>query len=839
MSMLAMSDAEVRTIDSKVEQMMDWAKARQAEAEQLALDSARLMACTTDRLDRLQKQNFFMRCWNRFNGDAAAAERANANDVIQMQKTAFRYVNMLQEQQLLMAHSLLSLKNNLISLAIEEKETRDLIANLAQRTLERFQALETRVDQLEISTNLQGWLLGLEERDYDEKYPTPYMRLLRVINDFFSLKNDNWNYNDLMFMRKAIRIVGINPKASISLGSFIDGLIDEILDDNVGLERFDESLNLTLPEIPDSSKFVINNISSPVYVSMHSVKFNFTDCMDIVETLKESMNITTVEALKLLIRKNITNMNVNIDYKFPLAETSIEILSCMRLCEKIVNIKQHETAKEHAPEQDIVEDNKQGDRGLNSHEGIVDKVNGKNISPNDNIIKNAILGNDYAPGGNKAGIFMADCKKLNPINLALADPLLAATRGETAFFHYSPSMRKLDGDEIVLTNCKIIVRKYKTRKIDYLAYFDIDRIIQNGYSITIFDTNHKKFEIELYDTGISNYINGILRDIYIAREKMSNTSYNEECPVSNAQIQQNSTQGETDKKLNEDINNKIINIIRLAANTADTLPEEIYIKNTSNHYQLNKGEVDNIEKLIEDDAILVFDANSSSKIILGLYGIYKINGTDVKGYQYDEIDDIDWQERCLGGLGLEIKDDIINLNIYNINSQFYILNIIQEICHLFNIDQYYTKEYCCSTIITKNICWTTAFSRSESSLFIKNEHPSIDNFNKKINNALKKYAYGVAKDEILVYFDNTLFGGGDEGFIMTYDSIYYCNGSKDKDIVKYRDITHAGAADLEILISDKYKTHKINCTAGDDGKLIRGVVAALTGIISNKNLLLE
>lgn len=335
MSMLAMSDAEVRTIDSKVEQMMDWARTRQSEAEQLALDSARLMACTTDRLDRLQKQNFFMRCWNKFNGDAAA-ERANANDVIQMQKTAFRYVNMLQEQQLLMAHSLLSLKNNLISLAIREKETRDLIAHLAQRTLERFQALETRVDQLEISTNLQGWLLGLEERDYDEKYPTRYMRLLRVINDFFALKNDNWNYNDLMFMRKAIRTVGINPKESISLGSFINSLVDEILDDNVGIDNFDKSLNLSLPKIADSSKFVINNISSSVYVSMHSVKFNFVDCVDIVDTLKESMNITTVEALKLLIRRSITNMNVNIDYKFPLAETSIELLTCMRLCGKLV-----------------------------------------------------------------------------------------------------------------------------------------------------------------------------------------------------------------------------------------------------------------------------------------------------------------------------------------------------------------------------------------------------------------------------------------------------------------------------------------------------------------------
>ncbi len=171
MSTLVMTSEEQKQIDSQVEQMMDWAKTRSAEAEQLALDSTRLLACTTDRLDRLQNQNFFKRCWNRFNGNAGEMERANVNDLIQMQKIAFRYVNMLGEQQLLMAHSLLSLKNNLISLAVKEEETRDLITMLAQRTLERFENLESRVEQLEISTNLQGWLLGLEERDYDEKFP--------------------------------------------------------------------------------------------------------------------------------------------------------------------------------------------------------------------------------------------------------------------------------------------------------------------------------------------------------------------------------------------------------------------------------------------------------------------------------------------------------------------------------------------------------------------------------------------------------------------------------------------------------------------------------------------
>jgi hypothetical protein len=329
---LAMTESEIKVMDAQVEGMLDWANTRKQDAEQLALDSARLLACTGDRMDRLSKQGFFKRCANRFTGKAAADERANTNDLIQMQKISLRYINMLQEQQLMMAHSMLTLKNNLLSLAIKEEETRNLVTLLAQRTLERFEKLESRVDQLEISTNLQGWLLGLEEREYDERIPTEHMRLFQVINDFYSIKNDAWNYNDLMFMRKAIRTVKLDPKKKMSLRVFIDSLTDEILHRSIGFEKYQESITRFQPQGMDNySGFVIEQISSPVFVSMHGLKIQFIDRLDVVETLSDQMNISTAEALKTLLRKSIENLHVNLDYEFPLAETAVEILGCVRL----------------------------------------------------------------------------------------------------------------------------------------------------------------------------------------------------------------------------------------------------------------------------------------------------------------------------------------------------------------------------------------------------------------------------------------------------------------------------------------------------------------------------
>ena len=336
MSSLALSSAEEAAIDKNLEGMLSWAQTRKHEAEQLAMDASRLLSCSTDRVDKLTKQGFFKRSWSRFNGDAASAERATTGDLIQMQKVSLRYLNMLQEQQLLMAHSMLSLKNNLLSLAVKEEQTRQLITLLAERTYARFESLESRVDQLEVSTNLQGWLLTLEDREYDEKLPTEFMRMFRVINDFYSIKNDGWNYSDLMFMRKALRTVGINPKKKISLDCFIDSLVDEIQQDCVGFPAYAQAICQFTPQgVANYSRYAIDNISSPVFTTLHGLKIQFVDRLDIVEELQDEMNISTGEALKRLLRRSIKSLNVNLKYEFPLAETAIEVLGCMRLVERL------------------------------------------------------------------------------------------------------------------------------------------------------------------------------------------------------------------------------------------------------------------------------------------------------------------------------------------------------------------------------------------------------------------------------------------------------------------------------------------------------------------------
>ena len=336
----SMTEAETREIDYVVEQMIKNLKGNQALTEQMALDSVRLLSCTEDNYKKLQNQGFFKRCWSRMSGVAGKLERENTHSLIEMQKIGYRYINMLQQNQLLAAHSILTLKNNLNALAVKDVETQKLIADLANATNERFLALERRLDECETNVNLQGWLLTLEERELDTLYPTPHIRMLEVINQFYQNKSDNWNNNnDLLFMKKALRTVGIDPKQIYSIKDFISSLMKEIISEKQ-FNLYEEELNRYTGS--DNSQFIIEEISSPIFATMHSVKSQYEDRMESVNVLRDDLNTSPLEAITKILYKKIEGLNVNIEYKSPLAESAIEILGSMRLANLLEKEKTEE-----------------------------------------------------------------------------------------------------------------------------------------------------------------------------------------------------------------------------------------------------------------------------------------------------------------------------------------------------------------------------------------------------------------------------------------------------------------------------------------------------------------
>jgi len=333
--------------DALLEKKMAWAKERQAEAEQLALDAARLLSCTEDQLSKLSKQGFFKRCWNAFTGENASIERANTANLLQMQQMSLRYINMLQEQQIMTANSLLALRNNPLTLSTKQEETQQLIISLAEKTLARFEALENRVDQMEITQNLQGWLLTLEDRDYDEKFPTPHLRMIRVINDYFGYKKDDWNFNDVLFLRKALRTVGLNPKEKLSMEEFIDRLVDEIAETEKGFDVYSELLLAHAPaELENPCQFVLDNISSQVVTTLNGLYTQFYEKQEVVEELSEHLKCSPEEAFKRLLKGSISKMNVDIDRSVSLSDIAAEVLMGLSLEHRLYTCSEDRIVKD-------------------------------------------------------------------------------------------------------------------------------------------------------------------------------------------------------------------------------------------------------------------------------------------------------------------------------------------------------------------------------------------------------------------------------------------------------------------------------------------------------------
>lgn len=85
----------------------------------------------------------------------------------------------------------------------------------------------------------------------------------------------------------------------------------------------------------------------------------------------------------------------------------------------------------------------------------------------------------------------------------------------------------------------------------------------------------------------------------------------------------------------------------------------------------------------------------------------------------------------------------------------------------------------------------------------------------KLNSALENYAENVAKEDVLLLYDNTVFGGAQDGVILTGDTVHWRNYLEEVERIRYTDINWAMSVDgifsADIMVNDK----KINVTQTD------------------------
>lgn len=334
--MFNLTNNEIENIDTQLNPKIKWAEQNSVLAEQLAMDATRLLSCTSERFEDYKNKGFFNRCVTSFSGKTADMQRQNQNDLIELQKAGWRYLQLLNDRDILMAHSLITIKNNLETLAIEDTKTREEITRLAIKVKQRFDGLSKRVDDLEVTVNLLHWLSTIEVQDYDDNY-SYYFRLLCLVDDFKSRKANNWNYKDIQCLQQAILKAKINRKERITINNFIIRLIDEIEEQSFPL--FNGLIKAFIDNKKISSEWIDENISSPVFNCLYLIAAKYNDSKSFAignqENLKEGT--THKEIITSGIIQIIKDVGVDTDKELQLQDIALEILSCSQLTQTLIS----------------------------------------------------------------------------------------------------------------------------------------------------------------------------------------------------------------------------------------------------------------------------------------------------------------------------------------------------------------------------------------------------------------------------------------------------------------------------------------------------------------------
>lgn len=315
--------------------LLAWASKHPVKTEQLAYDITRLMQVTDDRLQEVQNKPFFKRVWSHIAGEMSYQLVETSSQLLELQNKAQHRLLELQNHQLLTAETIICVQNNLNTLAVKQGKTQEQITLIAERVRERFLEMENRIGIMEVNSRIHSWLLTLETYDYDERFP-PSLRLLKVIQDFVKIKGHDWNLQEVKFLQKALKEVGLPWKEKLSTEDFINQLVDDI--ESHSFATFKSLLPVSSHEV--STDFINDNVSVATFSAIYQIADKYENSAYTIEALQGAMDLTRAEAIKLVLKAFVKKQGVDLAISIPLKDLAIEILSCSALTQALINAEE-------------------------------------------------------------------------------------------------------------------------------------------------------------------------------------------------------------------------------------------------------------------------------------------------------------------------------------------------------------------------------------------------------------------------------------------------------------------------------------------------------------------
>lgn len=298
------------------------------KAQQLATDASKLLGMSADRLNKYKDKGFVQRCWLKFSGKLDELSRANQSDMINMQGVAAQYLEALQKQNLIQAHAIAIIRNNLKDLVDAETETRMVVIELMKRFDDRIGKLENAVKHLP----LHDWLLTIETKRYGRLQPSH--RMLKVVFDLFRLMQRNGIPFDQIeqdgqdegvrfrSLKSALEKAGLDYEDNLTILDFVTSIVDELLDDKTEGEPADYAsiVSLELGGKSVTPQFVLENVSGSGFNAVYTI-------LERIKYVREISPLLAVDDKRAVINEWLKGVVSNLDTGYSVAELAEEILA--------------------------------------------------------------------------------------------------------------------------------------------------------------------------------------------------------------------------------------------------------------------------------------------------------------------------------------------------------------------------------------------------------------------------------------------------------------------------------------------------------------------------------
>jgi len=309
--------------DGVVNEYLDANKDNQFNLETSAIAASRVFSIPQkeESLSLAKNNPAIVKMWNIFQKNNEL-QKATIDQIIEVQKASHSFIQLINKREMLQAAAIITVKNQLNTLNIENQQIYETIKKLAGNVLQRFTQLERKIEHVEAVASLTQWIQNLKWRKYNED---PYTkRFFRILEDFYFNSGKNFTMQNLESLKTAFDKSDIDPFKTISIEEFTTTLVDELIEHD-----FNESIKHSPYNEKYSFKEINSKITLPFLSSLYLITEEYNHHLErrySVDKIRDDIK----QAALCYMRKDC---GIDVGAKLEYYHLGIELLNGRRLIE--------------------------------------------------------------------------------------------------------------------------------------------------------------------------------------------------------------------------------------------------------------------------------------------------------------------------------------------------------------------------------------------------------------------------------------------------------------------------------------------------------------------------